>query len=441
MKLVEQIKKPLSSEGFKKYARNTGWLFAEQLLRMAAGFLVGLWVARYLGPNQFGIYNYVIAFTSIFAGLAKLGMDEIMVRDLINNPEKEEVYLGTAFWLKMIGAFITFGLIAFITLVTSNDTLTNIFILIVTGGIVFQSFEVLDFYFRAKVLTKYVSISKLVQLFVSSLLKIYFVVVGAELFWFVLVILVDQVTLAGSLYFAYRNKKNRNETGSPDFLKQFDSAIARRLLRDSWPIILSSLAIMIYMRIDQIMLKNMVGAYEVGLYSAGVRLSELWYFIPAIICASLFPAILNAKKVSEALYRGRLQRLYTMLTWLALAIAIPMTFLSDWIVLLLYGNDYAQAGSVLMIYVWAGVFVFQGTARGYWLVSENLQKYGLIYTSMATVMNVVLNYLLIPTYAGLGAAWATVISYGCSSIVFPLLFQSTRNSTVQLLKSFIWARN
>lgn len=441
MKLVEQIKKPLSSEGFKKYARNTGWLFAEQMLRMAAGFLVGLWVARYLGPNQFGIYNYVIAFTSIFAGLAKLGMDEIMVRDLVNNPEKEDVYLGTAFWLKIIGAFITFGLIAFITLVTSNDALTNIFILIVTGGIVFQSFEVLDFYFRAKVLTKYVSISKLVQLFVSSLLKIYFVVVGAELFWFVLVILVDQVTLAGSLYFAYRSKKNRNETGSTNFLLHFDSAIARRLLRDSWPIILSSLAIMIYMRIDQIMLKNMVGAHEVGLYSAGVRLSELWYFIPTIICASLFPAILNAKKVSEALYRERLQRLYTMLTWLALAIAIPMTFLSDWIVLLLYGKDYAQAGSVLMIYVWAGVFVFQGTARGYWLVSENLQKYGLIYTSMATVMNVVLNYLLIPTYAGLGAAWATVISYGCSSIVFPLLFQSTRYSTVQLLKSFIWARN
>lgn len=408
---------------------------------MAAGFLVGLWVARYLGPDQFGIYNYVIAFTSIFASLAKLGMDEILVRDLVNHPEKEAVYLGTAFWLKIVGALLTFGIITFVTLVSSNDALTNLFILIVTCGIIFQSFEVLDFYFRANVLTKYVSISRLVQLFISSLLKIYFVVIGADLFWFVLVILVDQITLAISLYVAYQNRKGQKGPSETNFLRYFDKSIARRFLKDSWPIILSSLAIMIYMRIDQIMLKNMVGAHEVGLYSAGVRLSELWYFIPAIICSSLFPAILNARKSSPVLYNERLQRLYTMLTWTALAIAIPMTFLSDWVVLILYGEDYASAGSILMIYVWAGVFVFQGTARGYWLVSENLQRYGLIYTTLSTVMNIILNYLLIPSYGGLGAAWATVVSYGCSSIVFPLFFKPTRYSTVQLLKSFIWARN
>ncbi|CAM3517180.1 flippase [Pontibacter korlensis] len=441
MRIVDQIKKPLISAGIKKYAHNTAWLFAEQMLRMAAGFFVGLWVARYLGPNHFGIYSYVIAFTSIFAGLAKIGMDEILVRELVNNSEKEDVYLGTAFWLKMFGALVTLVIVAFITFATSSETLTNFFILIVTGGIIFQSFEVLDFYFRSRVQNKYVSISKLSQLFVSSLLKIYFVLMEAELFWFVLIMLIDQIALALSLYVAFWNKKKQKIKAASMFLRHFDSTIARRLLQDSWPIILSSLAIMIYMRIDQVMLKNMVGTHEVGLYSAGVRLSEIWYFIPTIICSSLFPAIINAKKVDESLYQMRLQRLYTILTWIALAIAIPMTFLSDWVVILLYGNDYAQAGNVLMIYVWAGVFVFQGTARGYWLVSENLQRFGLIYTSMATLLNITLNYLLIPKYGGLGAAWATVISYGCSSIVFPLFFRSTRFSSLQLLKSFIWARS
>ncbi|SFF94260.1 flippase [Pontibacter chinhatensis] len=440
MKLVERIKKPLSSAGVKKYAHNTGWLFAEQMLRMAAGFLVGLWVARYLGPDQFGIYNYVIAFTSIFAGLAKLGMDEILVRDLVNDPEKEAVYLGTAFWLKLAGAILTIALITFISIISSDDYLTVFYILIISAGIIFQSFEVLDFYFRSKVLTKYVSISKLIQLLVSSLLKVYFVVTGAELFWFVLIALIDQISLALSLYLNFYNRKIKLGLKDYNFFKYFDKSVANRLLHDGWPMILSSLAVMIYLRIDQVMIKNMVGEHVVGIYAAGVRISELFFFIPVIICSSLFPAILNAKRTEQQLFNKRLQQLYTFLTWIAILITIPVAFLSDWIVYVLYGEQFAEAGNILMISIWASIFVFQGTARGYWLVAENLQKYSLIFTSLATLVNVLLNIILIPQYGGIGAAWATLISYSSSAILFPILFKRTRNSTIQLLKSFILAR-
>ena len=160
-----------------RYFANTSWMFGEQVLRMASGLLVGIWVARYLGPEQFGLFSYALAFVSIFSGLAKLGLDGIVVRDLVNHPHQRDVYLGTAFWLKFVGAFVMLGIVALATLFTSNDHTTNLYVFIISSGIIFQSFEVVDFYFQSKVLSKFVSICKITQLAVSSALKIYFVLI------------------------------------------------------------------------------------------------------------------------------------------------------------------------------------------------------------------------------------------------------------------------
>jgi O-antigen/teichoic acid export membrane protein len=199
---------------------------------------------------------------------------------------------------------------------------------------------------------------------------------------------------------------------------QFQKEVAVQLLKDSWPLILSGLVISIYMRIDQVMIKEMLDSDAVGQYSAAVRLSEVWYFIPMAIASSLFPAIINAKKQSEALYYERLQKLYDMMAWMAIAIALPMTFLSDWIIHLLYGEAYADAGKVLMIHIWAGVFVFLGVASSKWFVTENLQKYSFYRTLAGAVINIALNYILIPIYSIYGAAFATLISQAIASYLY-----------------------
>ncbi len=419
-------------QGFRRYFANTSWMFAEQLLRMIAGLLVGIWVARYLGPEQFGVFSYAIAFASLFSSIAKLGLDGIVVRDLVREPEQRDRYLGTAFWLKLGGALIMLGAVALAMQLTSSDHLTNLYILIIASGAIFQSFEVVDFYFQSKVLSKFVSICKMTQLLLSSLLKLYFIFTGADLIWFVLVTLVDQLSLALSLYLAYRHQKLCS------FYRHFDMKTAKQLLKDSWPLIFSGLVIMIYMRIDQIMIKEMLGEREVGLYSAAVRLSEVWYFIPAIITTSLFPSIINAKKISEKLYYTRLQRLYTLMAWLAIAIALPMTFLSDWLVALLYGAAYSEAGKVLMINIWAGVFVFIGVASSKWFVSEGLQKYLTINTVVGAIMNILLNLFLIPKYGVYGAAIATVISQAVASYFMNLIFQRTRLNFFRLTRSVVF---
>jgi O-antigen/teichoic acid export membrane protein len=355
------------------------------------------------------------------------------VRDLVNHPHQRDVYLGTAFWLKFVGAFVMLGVVALATLFTSNDHTTNLYVFIIASGIIFQSFEVVDFYFQSKVLSKFVSICKITQLAVSSALKVYFVLTGADLIWFVVVTLADQFLLALTLFIAYRYQK----LGS--FYQYFDITLAKKLLKNSWPLILSGLAVALYMRIDQIMIKEMLGDKEAGIYSAAVRLSEVWYFIPVIITSSLFPAIVSAKKISEELYYTRLQSLYTLMVWIAIGIALPMTFLCGWLVALLYGEAYAGAAQVLMIHIWAGIFVFLGVASGSWFNNENLQQYSFYRTVLGALINIGLNLALIPRFGVVGAAIATVIAQSIAALFFDLYTTKTRIAFFMKIKTVYFA--
>jgi len=402
-----------------KYFKNTLWLLGEKILRMVAGLLVGIWVARYLGPEQFGLFSYVLAFTAIFGGAAKLGLDDIIVRELVNNPENSDTYLGTAFWLKVIGAFIVMGLMAAIVPFTSNDATVNTFIFIIAAGLVFQSFEVVEFYFQSHVLAKIVSTCKFFQLALSSIIKIYLVLIEAELLYFVLVTTFDALTLAVSYFIAYKIRKN------PDFYKCFDLSVAKQLLKNSWPLMLSMLLIMLYMKIDQIMINEMLGHHEVGIYSAGIKLIEALFFLPTIIVTSVFPAILNARNTSNAIYEIRLIRLFSLILLLSMPIVIVLYFSSSWLILFMFGESYAEAISVLTIYAFILPFVFLSVVSSRWFIAEKLQKMLFHRAFIAVIINIVLNCFLIPAYGIEGAAFATLVTYVFIAVLFDLLNPKT----------------
>jgi O-antigen/teichoic acid export membrane protein len=207
IRLKQLVDRVVIHQGVSRYVANTAWMFSEQILRLVSGLFVGIWVARYLGPERFGLFSYAIAFAALFGSIAKLGLDRVVVRDLVNSPDQRDRYLGTAFWLKMGGALVMFVVVALATQLAANDRTTNLYIFILASGAIFQSFEVVDFYFQSRILSKFVSICKVAQLVVSSLLKICLIFFGANLFWFVLVSLVDQMILALSFYFAYRYQR------------------------------------------------------------------------------------------------------------------------------------------------------------------------------------------------------------------------------------------
>ena len=429
--------------GFVRYFQNTSWLFAEKILRMVVGLLVGIWVARYLGPEQFGNFSYAQSFVGLFTAIATLGLDVIVIRELVKDESRRDELLGTAFWLKLLGALLVLIGLAIAVNFTSNDSNTNSLVFIIASATIFQSFNVVDMYFQSKVLSKYIVYANVFSLLLSSIVKIVLILNEASLISFAWVILFDSFILAsGFIYFYLKKRRHSDQTDGdsvPDmesgFAWKFNKSTALSLLKDSWPLIFMGVIISIYTKLDQIMIKEMMGNEAVGQYAAAVRISEAWYFIPMVIASSLFPAIINGKKQSEAIYHTRLQNLYDLMVWMAIAIALPMTFMSDWVINLLYGAQYNQAGGVLMIHIWTGLNLSIGMVWGKWIISENKQIISLYGYTLGIFVNVFLNYLLIKEYGIQGAAFATLITHVSISILV-YLFYKPKVTFSFLFKSF-----
>ncbi len=426
------IKNLYKYQGFLRYFKNTSWVFFERIFRMTINLFVYVWVARYLGPENFGLYNYSIAFVGLFGALATLGLDEIVVSRLVKEETKTSEIIGTAILLKLTAAFLLLLFITLILFATSDDQKTNVLILIVASSLIFQSFNIFDLFFQSKVLSRYVVYANLVTLTISSLIKIYLIFIKAKLIFFVLVFLIDSIVLAMGLFYFFQKKSGLNLAKI-----NFSMNTATVLLKESWPLILSGLVISVYMKIDQVMIKHLIDDNAVGIYAAAVKVSEIWYFIPVVIASSLFPAIINSRKINEVLYKTRIQRFYVLIFYLAVLIILPITYFSEWIIYILYGNDFNQSADILLIHAWASIFVFLGVASSKWLIAEKLQIYSAINTFFGAVINILLNFFLIKKIGVEGAAWATLISYFIAAYFCLILWSKTRTNFIYLSKSFL----
>lgn len=422
----------LRHAGFRRYAANISWLMGEKILRMAVGLFVGIWVARYLGPNQFGLLNYAQSLVFLFTAISTLGLDGIVVRELVKDESRRDKLMGSVFGLKLFGSIMILPVLALAVQLTSNDAYTNLLIFIIASSAIFQSFNVIDFYFQSRVLSRYAAWANTIVLAISSTIKIILIMNEAPLTAFAILVTFDALVLAMGLAYFYA-KADRQKI----LAWRFEWQTAKELLKDSWPLILSGLVVSIYMKIDQVMIKEMLDAEAVGQYAAAVRLSEAWYFIPMAVASSLFPSIVNAKKQSEHLYHSRLQQLYTLMIWLAIAIAVPITFLGGWLVNLLYGAQYVQASGVLTIHIWTGVFVFLAVASGKYLTVENMVMKIFYRNIFGVIVNIVLNILFIPMIGIKGAAIAILASWIVSGYLYDFFDKDTRMMFKMKSKSII----
>ncbi len=393
------------SQAFKKYFENTSWLLAERIVRLVISFIVNIYVIRYLGPNDFGLLSYAISFAALFATLSTLGLDSLIIRELVKEPAKRDTYLGSVFVMKIFGSVGSYILIAATVLLTNESSFTILLIFLISASTLFQSFNVVDFYFQSKVLAKFSVIVQFTTAMLMAGIRILLIQFHAGLWLFALTVTLESAFWAIGFVAVYKKQ------GLKILSWKYNKETAVQLIRDSWPLILSGIVISVYMRIDQVMIKKMLNDQEVGYYAAAVRISEAWYFIPMVITTSLFPAIVNAKKTSEILYMNRLQKLYDLLAWMSIAIAIPVTIFSGTIVKLLLGPQYFSSADVLTVYIWAGVAVFLGVGSSQYLITENLTKLSFYRTFIGMIFNIILNFILIPKIGIVGAAIATLISY------------------------------
>lgn len=406
--------------GFRKYFKNTSWLIAERILRLIITLFVGIYVARYLGPDLFGLLSYTNSFVGIFLAIATLGIESILIRELVKRPHHTNELLGTAFGLKIIGTIIMWVFILIAVYISNNDNHTNEFISIISLAIIFQAYNVIDFKFQAEVKAKSVAQIKLVQILFTSATKLYLIIIKAPLLWFVWVYFFDALVLASGLIIMYIIKSGKV------LLWRWNWNVASDLLRDSWPLILSGMLISIYVKIDQIMIKELIGDREVGIYAVATSLSTATYFIPIVITDSLFPAIINAKNNNTDLYHKRLQKLYDTLIWIGIIISIIVFFVSDYIIYYCFGNEYIQSSSVLKIAIFTGIFVNIGLVNNKYFTAENRQKDILYRSILGVFINITLNLLLIKEYGANGAALTTIIASFSASILYTSLKKDAR---------------
>jgi O-antigen/teichoic acid export membrane protein len=412
----------LRSQGLRRILANIAWLFLDKVLRIGVGIVVAVWMARYLGPSDFGLLSFVTASVGLVAAVATLGISNIAVRDLAQGRESAGSTLGAAAALHVIGGFFAYGaLVLMVMALRPDDPRAQVAALVAGGVLLVKASQIAVYWFESQVAARPVVLAQNSVFLAGACLTAAGILFSAPLMFFVWLLLTEALVASATLLLLLHRKGV-----SLTSLRSPASRIAQ-LLRESWPLALSGMAVVIYMKVDQIMLARMHGDTSVGIYAAAVRMSEVWYFVPVAIVASVFPAILAARQRSLEEFHTRLQALFDGLALVAVAIAVPMTFAATPLVAFLFGAAFAPAGQILMVHIWSALFVFVGVAGGRWFVIEGRQMMALQRTLIGACANVVLNLVLIPVYGPLGAAWATVASHILAAFVADAFNQETRH--------------
>lgn len=392
---------------------NSGWLLFDKLLRAMLGLVVGAWVARYLGPIDFGTLAYIAAFVAMFMPFANLSADAILVRRIAQTPDSAPALLGTALLLRTLLGLICW-LLAVLLAYLLDEGDTYILTAIVGGVLLFQSADVVDLWFQSQAQSRRSVLAKLVAFIGSSSCKVGLILAGAPLILFAAIIALEALASAAALCVAYRTLC----THSP---WHHVRSVAQGLLYEAWPFMLSGFAIMVYMRLDQIMIKKMLGAESLGVYAVALPISQFWQVIPLALASSVAPFIARQKLLDEAVYRRSIVLISRAFFYFGV-IGAGVTFVvSDWLVSKLFGPAYAEAARLLDLHVISNVFCFLGIAHGLWLVNERRFAVRLWGTGLAGLTTVAVNYFLLPVWGVAGACVAAIAAQASAAFLINAL--------------------
>jgi O-antigen/teichoic acid export membrane protein len=395
---------------------NSGWLIFDKLLRMAMGLLVSAWVARYLGPESFGELAYVLAQIAFFQVIGTLGADGIVVRDIARKRDDAPTLLGTLLAMRMVVGVFCWASAVGVAALTSGPFERIVLLMALAGGsLVFQASDTADLWFQSQSQSRRTVLAKLGALLLSNGCKVLLILFQAPLVAFAAVVTFEALVAAVGMTLVYRRFPTPGRWHAV-------KGQARLLLRETWPFLLSGLSVTVYMRIDQIMIKNMLGGRSLGIYAAALSVSQLWNVIPTTLVISLAPYIARKKMQGEALYENALLVLFRAFGAASLFVSVFTALAAPTIVRLLYGAQYSQAATVLALHVFSNFFVFQGVAQGLWLTNERAGGFALTKTLLGGIAAVCANLILLPEFGIFGAAISALVSFGISAVFSNLLY-------------------
>ena len=407
-------------------------MVADRLIRLAIGVGVSAWMARYLGPGDFGSLNYAMAFVGLFAALASLGLQNIVVRDLVRRPQQQDELIASAFVLRLVGATLAIGLaFTVISLLRPDDPVARTLVLIMSVALLPQAVDLVDYRNQASMNARPIVLIRNAAFLVFSSIKIAIILNQGSILMFAVAFSAETIVVAIAFMVYAR------ASGWAIRLRSASRAECLRLLKEIWPLILAGVSVTIYMRIDQIMLGEMLNDEAVGLFAAAVRISEIWYFMPAAVMAAAAPVLTRLHRESPQLYQDKTLSVIRLLVWTGIAAGFLFLVLSRFLVAWLYGPSYLGSADVLVIHGWTGVFVGLNAVSAYWLVNAGRLKLTMLQTLAGAGVNVVLNLVLIPEFGIVGAASATIVSQAVSSLFLNYLFGATRDLFRLQIRAFL----
>ena len=414
----------------KRAAKNAGWLIAGKVIHMGLAFLVNLLTARYLGPSNYGLINYAALYTAFFTSLANLGLSSILVKDFVENPQEAGTAVGTSIVLRLLSSTLSaVTIVAIVFFVDAGEHLTLTVVALYSFSLVFQAFDTIRYWFQSRLESKYATIATSIGYAIVSAYKIMLLVLGKDVRWFAISNTIDYAVAALVFLLLYKWRDG------PRLRVSFAKAV--RLLRESKSFILCSLMVAVYNCTDRFMLKHMLSEAEVGYYAIATSLASVWTFILAAIIDSVFPGIMRAYQSDKEQFTQHNRKLYALIFYLSISVSAAITLLAHPAVRILYGVAYLPAVLPMEVITWYTAFSYLGVARNAWVVCESKQKYLTPLYVGSALINVVLNYLLIPRWGAAGAAAASLMTQISTTFVFPLIIKPLRPNGVLMCEAVI----
>lgn len=413
-----------------KFAANTFWIIFGRVYQIAINLIVSVLSVRYLGPSNYGLINYAASFSSLFTAFCTLGIDEVMVNELIEKPQKQGKLLGTAICLRIcssIFSVLTISLIVYV--LNPGETLTFWVTLLYSLGLVMQSMEVIKFFYQQNLMSKVTSLLTVVARTIVSFYKILLLVLSKNVLWFSASNIVDHGIFAILLILFYYKHK---ESGQG---LKYESSLANELLKKSHHFILSGLMVALYGQMDKIMLKHLMDEAQVGFYSVATTVNNYWPFILTAIIESARPLIIELFGTDQTLFKKRLTQLYSALIGISVVAAVGISIFAKQIILILYGEGYIISVNALRIVSWSTAFSYLGVARSIWVVPNGQQRFEKYLAAIGAACNAILNYLMIPVWGIIGAAIATLLTQIITNFFCGVFFKPLRENMMLIWKA------
>lgn len=403
MTLLQHLTRKMHlSQTKETIVQNLFWSVLGKIVSMLGGLIVGIIVARYLGPERYGLMNYVISLVFLFQTLAVLGLDSIEVREEAKGDVAYQKIIGTAFGMKIVAGVLCISLVILTAWLMDGDGYTTLLVAIYSMSIVFNSLGVIRNYFMSIVQNEYIVKAEIARTVIGIGIKLLLLALNVSLTWFVAAYMFDMILVGSGYCIAYHSKIGILRSW------HFDKHYALFLLKESFPLMLTSAAVIVYQRIDQVMIGQMIDKEAVGFFSVASRFVEVLLFIPMMLAQTITPVLVRIRQQSQSEYEKKGQLFMNMSIWISLLVGLLTSLFSYWIVTLTFGQTYLPAVAVLQVMSFKTASVALSNTAGAMLVTEGLQKYAILRDSLGCVVCIVLNYFLLPRYGIIAAAFVSI---------------------------------